>query len=40
MHDNPSDYVLIQDLDAELQMLNANLERDMERWAELAAFAE
>jgi ATP-binding cassette subfamily F protein uup len=31
MHDHPSDYVLIQELDAELQTLNANLERDLER---------
>ncbi len=36
MHDNPSDYILIQELDAEVQRLNATLERDMERWAELA----
>jgi hypothetical protein len=28
MRDNPSDYVLIQELDAELQTLDANLERD------------
>lgn len=39
MDDNPSDYVLIQELDAELQTLNANLERDMERWAALAELA-
>jgi ATP-binding cassette subfamily F protein uup len=38
MHDNASDYVLIQELDAELQMLNANLERDLERWAKLAEY--
>jgi ATP-binding cassette subfamily F protein uup len=38
MHDNASDYVLIQELDAELQSLNANLERDLERWTELAEF--
>ena len=37
MHDNPSDYVLIQELDAEVQMLNINLERDIERWIELEA---
>ncbi len=36
MHDNPSDYMLIQELDAEVQRLNATLERDRERWAELA----
>lgn len=39
MHDNPTDYVLIQELDAELRTLSANLERDMERWAELAELA-
>ncbi len=39
MHDHPSDYVLIQELDAELRALNASLERDLERWAELAEFA-
>ncbi|HEX4949733.1 MAG TPA: ABC-F family ATP-binding cassette domain-containing protein [Blastocatellia bacterium] len=39
MHDNPSDYVLIQELDAELRTLSANLERDLERWAELAELA-
>lgn len=38
MHDNPSDYLLIQELDAELQKLNASLEQDLERWAELAEF--
>jgi ATP-binding cassette subfamily F protein uup len=32
MHDNASDYVLIQELDSEWQALNANLERDLERW--------
>ncbi|MBL8206604.1 MAG: ABC-F family ATP-binding cassette domain-containing protein [Blastocatellia bacterium] len=36
MHDNASDYVLIQELDAELQTLNVKLENDLERWAELA----
>ena len=40
MHDNPSDYVLIQELDVGLQMLNTNLEHDMERWATLAEFVE
>jgi hypothetical protein len=40
MHDNASNYVLIQELDAGLQMLNANLERDLERWAELAEFRQ
>lgn len=39
MADNPSDYVLIQQLDAESQTLQAELEKDMERWAELAEFA-
>lgn len=37
MQDNLSDYVLIQELDAELQMLHTNLERGMERWMELVA---
>ena len=32
-----SDYVLIQELGAELQTLNMNLERDVERSAEFAA---
>ena len=39
MTDNPSDYVLIQELDAELQTLKARLENDLERWAELAEFS-
>jgi ATP-binding cassette subfamily F protein uup len=39
MHDNASDYVLIQEWDVELQSLNANLERDLERWTELAEFS-
>jgi ABC transport system ATP-binding/permease protein len=39
MHDNPSDYVLIQELDTERQTLSATLDRDLERWAELAEFA-
>lgn len=39
MHDNPSDYVLIGELDAELQTLKVNLERDLERWAVLAELA-
>jgi ABC transport system ATP-binding/permease protein len=39
MRDNPSDYVLIQELDDELRTLNTNLERAMERWAELAEVA-
>ena len=39
MHDNASDYVLIQELDAELHTLNAQLERDLERWATLAEFS-
>jgi ABC transport system ATP-binding/permease protein len=39
MRENPSDYVLIQELDAELRALNTNLEQAMERWAELAEFA-
>lgn len=36
MADNPSDYQLIQELDAEVQTLKASLEQDVERWAELA----
>ena len=36
MADNSSDYVLIQELDAERQTLKASLEQDVERWAELA----
>ncbi len=39
MHDHPSDYLLIQELDAELRTLIAKMERDMERWAELAELA-
>jgi ATP-binding cassette subfamily F protein uup len=39
MHDHPSDYVLIQEMDAELQSVSMNLERDLERWAELAELA-
>ncbi len=38
MHDNPSDYVLIQELDEELQGLKVTLEQNLERWAELAEF--
>jgi ATP-binding cassette subfamily F protein uup len=38
MHDNASDYVLIQELDVELRTLYAKLERDLERWAELAEY--
>ncbi len=39
MTDNPSDYVLIQELDEELQTLTEKLESDMERWGELAELA-
>jgi ATP-binding cassette subfamily F protein uup len=39
MHDQPSDYVLIQESDAELQSVSMNLDRDLERWAELAELA-
>lgn len=39
MTDNPSDYVLIQGLDAELQTLTEKLESDLERWGELAELA-
>jgi ABC transport system ATP-binding/permease protein len=34
-----SDYVLLQELHAELQRLQSNLDRDLNRWAELAELA-
>ncbi|NOT60390.1 MAG: ABC-F family ATP-binding cassette domain-containing protein [Acidobacteria bacterium] len=37
---NGSDHVLVAKLYDELQSLNETLDRDMERWAELAEFAE
>jgi uncharacterized protein involved in exopolysaccharide biosynthesis len=39
MRDHPSDDVLIQKLDAEVQTLNARLECDLERWVGLAEFS-
>ncbi|MFN8000019.1 MAG: ABC-F family ATP-binding cassette domain-containing protein [Acidobacteriota bacterium] len=36
---NGSDHVLVQQLYAELETLNGTLDRDMERWAELAELA-
>ncbi len=38
MADNPSDYVLIQQLDEELHVRKAALDEDVERWAELAEY--
>ena len=40
MTDNPGDYGLIQELDAERQKRNENPARDLERWAELAELQE
>jgi ATP-binding cassette subfamily F protein uup len=37
---NGRDHVLVAQLYEELQLLNETLDRDMERWAELAEFAE
>ena len=40
MSQNPSDFVLIQRLDEELKSVTEELEKDMERWAELAEMAD
>ena len=39
MAENPSDYQLIQQFDEEIKNLKAELDRDVERWAELAEYA-
>jgi uncharacterized protein involved in exopolysaccharide biosynthesis len=39
LRDYPSDDVLTQKLDAEVQTLNARLECDLERWVGLAEFS-